>query len=668
MILPRLSLVFILSLLASNAWAQGALHPLDLREIKVAGSLGHRIDLTVAKNILVIDHEKSFLRYFRERNRPPFAYVGLGKEIDALVRLAYYTSDPRLLELKTRIVQETIKTQLEDGYIGIFADDRLKQWWDLHELSYIVYALVQDYRYFGSQESLAAAKRAGDYMMEHRAKRRLVFHVSTIGLERAFLALQSATGDAKYLAHVNYEESLAQWQADVGGHAYDYLNLCVAQLDLYERRADTSLLRQAHHAMEYLTAKNGLLVNGTCSHREGWHTDQTGTGDTGETCATSYLIRLWDKLLQAEGKSLYGDLMERAIYNALFAAQSTDGRELRKYTPLEGPRQFYQGEAGSDFQRDTYCCPNNYRRTIADLPGLIYYRAADAVVVNLYCASQATVRLDKNLTVNLVQETDYPNSGGVRLLVNPSKPAEFAVKLRIPRWCNGASVRINGQPGDCSATPGEFCAVRRTWKSGDVVELQMPMPVRVLRGRASQDGKVAVIRGPLLFCFNPRLNADQEPALAGQHGDRGRKRGELVAQFNSVEAQLLVPDDVPASSAGTPNTTSPERQALLARRSLLEKEIANYRKIEDVLREVKFDLGSVSGPISDSTVRADGLALRIKAWSPGADRTAPPNLILRLTEFADPGGELTYFATDQPTLGVEDDLLQPRLHDDVKKP
>ena len=652
----RASLILVVALAPVIASAELPLRPLDIHKVKVAGPLGHRIDLTVAKNILAIDHEKSFLKYFRERSRPPFSYVGLGKEIDALVRLAYSTNEPRLLKLKDKIVRETIQTQLEDGYIGIFADDRLRQWWDLHELSYIIYALVQDYRYFDNQEALAAARRAGDFILQHRKARLMVHHVSTIGLERGLLALHAATGDARYLDYVNLKGSLAHWQADVGGHAYDYLNLFLAQLDLYEQSGDRRLLRQAHSVLEYLTAKNGLLVDGTCSYREGWHTDQTGTGDTGETCATSYLIRFWDKMLQIEGKSLYGDLMERAIYNALFAAQSPQGRELRKYTALEGPRLYYQGELGSDFQRDTYCCPNNFRRSIADLPGLIYYRAADAVAVNLYCASQASVRIGKNLTVELVQETDYPNSGNVRLRVNPSKPAEFELMLRIPRWCAGATVRINGQPGDCSATPGEFCTLRRSWKSGDIVELQMPMPLRLVRGRATQAGKVAVLRGPLLFCFNPTLNAGQEPALAGQQGIRGRKRGELVAQFNSVEAQLLVPEGLPTSTTGGPTQPGPERQALLARRNRLEKEIAGYRKVEDVLREVTFDLNSLTGPIDDTTVRPEGLALRIKAWGPGADRTAEPNLNLRLTEFADPGGEMTYFSSDKPQLEIEDEL------------
>jgi hypothetical protein len=191
--------------------------------------------------------------------------------------------------------------------------------------------------------------------------------------------------------------------------------------------------------------------------------------------------------------------------------------------------------------------------------------------------------------------------------------------------------------------PGQFCAIRRTWKTGDEIRLNMPMPVRLVRGRATQAGKVAVLRGPMLFCFDPMLNSDQEPALAGQRGDRGKRRGELVAEFNSVEAQLLVPE-------------GPEHATLRERHARLKLEVAAIRPTEEVMRDLTFDFSSIAGPQADATARPDGQALSIRAWGPGADRSAAPNLTLRLTEFADPGGEMTWLPTNQPDLGVEDEL------------
>ena len=125
--------------------------------------------------------------------------------------------------------------------------------------------------------------------------------------------------------------------------------------------------------------------------------------------------------------------MERSIFNALFAAQSPDGRRIRYYTPFECSRAYFPG--------DTYCCPNNYRRIISELPTMIYYRAPHELTVNLYTASTAKVDLGGGLSVTVQQETDYPSSGRVLLKVDPSQPAEFSLRLRIPRWCQRSQGR-----------------------------------------------------------------------------------------------------------------------------------------------------------------------------------------------------------------------------------
>ena len=124
-----------------------------------------------------------------------------------------------------------------------------------------------------------------------------------------------------------------------------------------------------------------------------------------ESCATAYLTRMLDRLLRAEGDSRYGDMMERAVYNALFAAQSPDGRQLRYFSPLEGKRVY--------FDRDTFCCPNNFRRIMAELPMMIYYRMGKGLAVNLYTASTAKMDLGDGLSLAVRQETDYPRGGDV---------------------------------------------------------------------------------------------------------------------------------------------------------------------------------------------------------------------------------------------------------------
>jgi len=204
-------------------------------------------------------------------------------------------------------------------------------------------------------------------------------------------------------------------------------------------------------------------------------------------------------LLQFEGDSLYGDVMERAIYNALFSAQSPDGRRIRYFSPLEGARHY--------FGLDTYCCANNFRRIIADLPTMVYYTSDDGLAVNIYTESSAECELASGTSLLLNQHTDYPTSGGVSMELRPSGPAEFSLRLRIPRWCaRSARVAVNGRPWDGRVVAGAFLAIKRRWKAGDTVEIDMPMEWRIIRGRRSQRPLGAVMRGPLVFSLSLERN------------------------------------------------------------------------------------------------------------------------------------------------------------------
>jgi uncharacterized protein len=287
------------------------------------------------------------------------------------------------------------------------------------------------------------------------------------------------------------------------GHVYAFLAHGLAQLEVYRQEHDPRLLQQTQKAMDFLTRGEGLVISGCGGEHECWHDTQSGTTNLAETCATAYLLRTLDSLLRLEGDSRLGDLMERSIFNGLFAAQSPDGRRLRYYTPFECPREY--------FSVDSYCCPNNYRRIVSQLPTMVYYRAPHELTVSLYMASSVKADLGDGLWVNVRQETDYPNSGKVLLVVEPSRPAEFSLRLRIPGWCHGASVRLNDTPAFGAGQPGKFYSIGGNWRSGDRVELNLPMPLRLVRGRQSQAGRVAVMRGPMLFGLNRERNKELGP-------------------------------------------------------------------------------------------------------------------------------------------------------------
>jgi DUF1680 family protein len=587
---------------AETAPAVETMTPLDLREVALSGEMGRRIDLVVQKNLLALDVESVFLTPLRQRNVPE-GYVGVGKLIDATVRFAAYTKDPAVLALKQRLVAETIKTQEPDGYIGLLVPaSRVWGVYDIHEMSHIVLGLANDYRYFGEKSSLDAARKLADFIINRwsaepdrfpgpKGNRSSMYGVTT-GLDAALLTLFEQSKDPRYLDFCCHfkQYRLPQWNASIEigydhmddeRHCYIYMALCVAQMQLNRIQPDPKLLDQAHRAIDFLTHKDGLFVSGSCSLHEGWHSDQCCGPDASESCATAYLIRMLDRLLRAEGDSRYGDMMERAIYNALFAAQSPDGRQLRYFCPLEGDRVY--------FDRDTYCCPNNFRRIIAELPMMAYYRTGGGLAVNLYTTSSAKMDLGDGLSLGVRQETDYPNSGKIHLQLDPSRAAQFPLRLRIPGWCAQPKVTVNGQPLDVACPKGSFLTISRQWRAGDRVELELPMAWRLVRGRKLQEGRVAVLRGPVLFCVNPARNA----ALQGVD-----------------------------------------------------------------LKQITLDPTSLQDPVADATIRPDGLACPVRAWSPGRSTSEAPDLDLVLSEFVDPDGKAVFLLAPPSDLAAEDELMR----------
>ncbi len=235
-----------------------------------------------------------------------------------------------------------------------------------------------------------------------------------------------------------------------------------------------------------------------------WDVHEIGYLIWGLLTDVAYQLRVADALLRLDGQARLGDLIERTIFNALFAAQSPDGRHLRYFSPIEGPRAYYPG--------DTYCCPCNYRRIVSELPLMVFYRADDGLVVSLYTPARARLQVARDVVLSVVQETDYPDSGRVQLRLDPSRPASFPVRLRIPLWARSARVTVNEQPQDVQPQPGTFLVLQREWKSGDRVTLEMPMAWRLVKGRQRQAGRVAIMRGPLIFSLNP----SSYPELARQ--------------------------------------------------------------------------------------------------------------------------------------------------------
>ncbi len=490
--------------------------PVDLRKVKVGGELGRRMEITIEGNLLKLNPDHHIKPFVDKNTRGAEPFIGTGKTLDGMVRLAASTGNPALIARKKQFVETLLGAQEPDGYIGIMPPD-IRTWriYDVHDQAFVIQTLVADYQLFDEKPSLEGARKLADYLIGRWPSKPADWtervpgneEIAFIGLDMAFLMLHQTTKDKRYLDFVNSltinHMKVPEWDREivlgrhgrVFGHIYAVLSHCQAQLHLYRLDPNPKLLATTRRGMDFLLAKDGMVITGGAGHGECWSNNQHGTGHLGETCATAYQIFMYDELLRMQGEPRWGDLIERTVFNAAFAAQSPDGRRLRYYAPFEGKREYW----GSD----TYCCPGNYRRLVAALPRLVYYRTGQGIMVNLYTASQTTLDDVGGASVEIRQETDYPNSGRVVIHVAPQKPTAFPLLLRIPQWCSQAGATVNGKPVAATAKPGEFLKIDRTWQGGDTVTLDMPMPWRFVAGRKAQAGRVAIMRGPVVYTLNP---------------------------------------------------------------------------------------------------------------------------------------------------------------------
>jgi hypothetical protein len=127
-------------------------------------------------------------------------------------------------------------------------------------------------------------------------------------------------------------------------------------------------------------------------------------------------------------------------------------------------------------------------------------RSADeGLVATFYAPCEVNTNIG-DTPVHLVEDTEYPFRGSIRITVNPAKPSHFSLSLRIPSWAINAKIRVNNQPTQTPLKPGEFARLEREWKTGDIVELVLPMQPRISRWF---NNSLAVERGPLVFSHSP---------------------------------------------------------------------------------------------------------------------------------------------------------------------
>ncbi|HVB02262.1 MAG TPA: beta-L-arabinofuranosidase domain-containing protein [Chitinophagaceae bacterium] len=314
-------------------------------------------------------------------------------------------------------------------------------------------------------------------------------------------------------------------QTKAEGHAVRAMYLYSAMTDLVALKRDSGYLKALNliwkdmvYTKLYITGGIGAVGNWEGFGRDYQLPNRTAYN---ETCAAVGCILWNERMFRLTGEAKYINVLEKTLYNGLLSGVSLDGDHFFYSNAMEVREDFHHPdlEPARSPWFPCSCCPTNIVRLIPAIPGLVYAQGNGGIYVNLFAGSTASFKLPDHDDVQLIQRTNYPWDGQVKIAVNPRGPRTFPLFIRIPGWLGKHPVdgnlysfldsasspmvlKINGSPARYRMEKG-YAVLDRNWEKGDSVELDMPMHIRrvITNDRVVNDrNQVALQRGPIVYC------------------------------------------------------------------------------------------------------------------------------------------------------------------------
>ncbi len=492
---------------------------------------------------------------------PPFNDGDFLKWFEAVAQVYAVTRDPELDQLMDRIIEVVGKAQREDGYLHTktiipqrqgnaeakeFED---REHFETYNMGHLITAACVHHRATGKDNMLKLAIKAADYIdrLCEEKPGELALNAICPSHYMAVIELYRLTGEERYkelgkkLIEIrdlvppevgsdhNQDRVPFRESEEAAGHAVRANYLYAGVADVVAEHGDPGLLAPLekiaddvqHHKLA-ITGMTGALYDGaspdgSTDHpaiktvHQAYGRDHQLPNLTAyhETCATiGYNLWNW-RMLTLTNDARYADLHEQVLFNGVLPGISLEGTHyfyvnpLRKSDDLEDDK-FRWSRTRTPNIKSSFCCPPNVLRTIAEVHNYLYTLSEDALWVHLYGASTLETAWQDGAEVKLRQETDYPWSGTIRLVLDKA-PAK-TLKLRIPGWSGeaGNSLKVNGEAVETDLAPGTYATLDREWSDGDVIELSIGFePVLYESNPLVEEtrNQVAVKYGPLVYCI-----------------------------------------------------------------------------------------------------------------------------------------------------------------------
>jgi hypothetical protein len=464
----------------------------------------------------------------------------LYKWIEAAAWFLQSGARPELRSQVDAYIDEILAVQEPSGYLNTYwVGERAKErllpatmdfGHELYCLGHMIQAALAYHRATGDERLLAAGKRYADFLIRDYGPDKKPLLAGHPEIEMALIELYRTTGERRYLDlagyilngdprivrapdRVVYTFSGISFTARTKfqGHAVRAMYASCGATDYYLETGDQKYWQTLEKLWQDLVSSKTYVTGGLGSRWEGEAIGEAyelpNARAYAETCAAiGNLMWNW-RLLAASGEARFADTLERALYNAINVGMSLDGTLYCYYNPMEfagqaDPNRHSQDGSVRNPWYDVFCCPPNIERTLGALPGYFYSTSREGVYVHLYGSSELDWRLEDGPGLKLEQKTNYPWEGRVELVVTPATPADFTLFLRIPAWSLHSQLRVNGTPWNEGVQPGSYMPVRRRWRAGDRVQLELDLTPQLLAAHPRVEenaGKVAIQRGPLIY-------------------------------------------------------------------------------------------------------------------------------------------------------------------------
>lgn len=587
---------------------RGVRRPLGLDEVRLTGGFwGARQEVNATATIDHCDHWEQRVGWVdnfaavldgtvaERRTGREFADSDVYKLLESMAWEVGRSGDERLDARIEELAGLIEKVQEPDGYLNTRFGHRGQppRYSDLawgHELycyGHLIQAAVARLRTGHKDTLVRVALRAADHVCEAFGPDGITGVCGHPEIEVALVELYRVTGERRYLDQARlfvdrrgtgtlpdiefgrgyYQDDVPVRDAEVlRGHAVRALYLAAGAADVAVETGDDELLDAVVRQYDRTLARRTYITGGMGAHHqdEAFGEDFELPPDRSycETCAGVASVMVAWRLLLATGRTEYGDVIERTLYNVVAASPSADGRAFFYTNPLHkrvpgvaadtdqpSPRAFAQLRAP---WFEVSCCPTNVARTFASLAAYVATARDDAVELHQLAACEVRTSLAAG-PVAFDVRTDYPHDGEVVVTVRESVDEPWELSMRVPRWARGGAL-LDGAP-----VGGPVATVRRVFQPGDTVRLSLPMVPRITRADERVDavrGCVAVEQGPLVMCLESTDLPDgldvHDVALdlgRGVRADDGTAVAALVTVRHAVQEWPYQAADTPSAAA-----------------------------------------------------------------------------------------------------------------------